>query len=128
LGITFLTLYSGWRFIHSEKFSREASLKVSKILTEKAGAKLSFTGVDFSLFPLSTTFKNVKVTKNDPALLDVAIVAEELEVAFTYSSFIASELEIDEFSLRSGSVDLITYKKKAFDIVFRYLKTKEIYV
>ncbi len=128
MGITFLTLYSGWRFIHSEKFSREASLKVSKILTEKAGAKLSFTGVDFSLFPLSTTFKNVKIAKNDPALLDVGIVAEELEVAFTYSSFIASELEIDEFSLRTGSVDIITHKKSDSDIVLRDLKTKEIFI
>lgn len=128
MGITCLTLYGGWRFIHSEKFSTEASLKVSKILTEKAGARLSFTGVDFSLFPLSTTFKNIKISKSDPTLLDVGIVAEELEVAFTYSSFIASELEIDEFSLRNGTVNLTTYKKDDSDIVLRNLKTKEIFI
>lgn len=127
MGITALTLYSGWRFIHSEKFSREASLKVSKILTEKAGAKLSFTGVDFSLFPLSTTFKNVQISKNDPNLMAVGIIAEELEVAFTYSSFIASELEIDEFSLRNGAVSLSTFKKDDSDIVLSDLKTKEIF-
>ncbi len=125
--ITFLTLYGGWRFIHSERFSREASLKVSKILTEKAGAKLNFTGVDFSLFPLSTTFKNVKISKTDPALLDISIAAEDLEVAFTYSSFISSELEIDEVSIRQGSVDLKIYKESEEDTIVRELKTREIF-
>ena len=127
LVISFLTLYGGWRFIHSEKFSREASLKVSKILTEKAGAKLNFTGVDFSLFPLSTTFKNVKISKNDPSLLDVSIEAQDLEVAFTYSSFISSELEIDEVSMRNGSVNLSIFKKSEDDIVISKLKTREIH-
>lgn len=125
--ITFLTLYSGWRFIHSEKFSRVASLKVSKILTEKAGAKLSFSGVDFSLFPLSTTFKNVKITKNDPALLNIDLEAKELEVAFTYSSFLASEPEIDEVNLRDGKVDLNIFKKSEDDINLKKLKTREIF-
>lgn len=127
MGITFLTLYGGWRFIHSERFSREASLKVSKILTEKAGAKLSFTGVDFSLFPLATTFKNVKISKSDPALLDVGLEAQELEVSFTYSSFLANELEINDFSLRNGLVKIATYKKDDSDIILRDLKTKEIF-
>lgn len=128
MGITFLTLYSGWRFIHSEEFSREASLKVSKILTEKAGSQLSFTGIDFSLIPLSTTFKNVKISKKDPALLDVDIVAESLEVAFTYSSFIASDPVIDELSLKNGSVKIIIHKKNDEDIVLRNLKTREIFL
>ncbi|MBY0413847.1 MAG: hypothetical protein K2Q18_06765, partial [Bdellovibrionales bacterium] len=107
--------------------SKEASLKVSKILTEKAGAKLSFSGVNFSLIPLSTTFKNVKISKHDPALLDVDIEASDLEVAFTYSSFIASEPEIDEISLRGGKVDLKIYKKNDSDIDIRKIKTKEIF-
>ena len=128
LVISFLTLYGGWRFIHSEKFSREASLKVSKILTEKAGAKLNFTGVDFSLFPLSTTFKNVVISKMDPALLDISIEAEELEVAFTYSSFISSDLEVDEVSIRNGAVKLNIYKKTEADIIVRELKTREIFL
>jgi translocation and assembly module TamB len=127
LGITFLTLYSGWRFIHSEKFSRVASLKVSKILTEKAGAKLSFSGVDFSLVPLSTTFKNVKITKNDPALIDVDVEAGELQVVFTYSSFIASEPEIDEVNIRDGLVSLKIHKKSEEDINLRKLKTREVF-
>jgi translocation and assembly module TamB len=126
-GFTFLTLYSGWRFIHSERFSREASLKVSKILTEKAGAELSFSGVGFSLFPLSTTFKNVKISKHDPTLLDVDIEAGEFEVSFTYSSFIASEPEIDEINIRDGSVDLKINKKSDDDIDLKTLKTKEVF-
>lgn len=127
MAITFLTLYGGWRFIHSEKFSKEASLKVSKILTEKAGAKLSFSGVTFSLVPLSTTFKNVKITKKDPALMDVDVEAAELQVVFTYSSFIASEPEIDEINIRDGALDLSIHKKSEEDIVFRKLKTREIF-
>ncbi|AUN96653.1 hypothetical protein C0V70_00725 [Bacteriovorax stolpii] len=127
LVITFLTLYGGWRFIHSERFSHEASMKVSKILTQKFGAQLSFSGVDFSLVPLSTTFKNVHVVKKDPTLLDVEVVAKELEVAFTYASFISSELEIDEVSVRDGSVDLDIYKKSEEDTIVRELKTREIF-
>lgn len=125
--ITFLTLFSGWRFIHSEKFSRVASLKVSKILTEKAGAKLSFSGVNFSLFPLSTTFKNVKITKNDPSLLDIDLEAKELQVAFTYASFLASEPEIDEVNLRDGKVNLKIFKKSEKDINLKRLKTREVF-
>ncbi|MBC7713918.1 MAG: translocation/assembly module TamB domain-containing protein [Rhizobacter sp.] len=127
LVMTFLTLFGGWKFIHSERFSKEASMKVSKILTEKIGAKLNFTGVDFSLFPLSTTFKNVKLSKSDPAVLDVSIEAQELEVAFTYSSFISNELEIDQVSIRNGAVNLNIFKKSDDDTDIRLLKTKEIF-
>ena len=127
LVLAFLILYGGWRFIHSERFSREASIRVSKILTQKIGAKLNFTDVRFSLFPLSTTFKNVIILKNDPALLDVSIQAKDLEVAFTYSSFIASELEIDEVSIREGAIKLVINKKTNDDIVFRNLKTREFF-
>ena len=102
-------------------------MKVSKILTQKFGAQLSFSGVDFSLVPLSTTFKNVHVVKKDPTLLDVEVVAKELEVAFTYASFISSELEIDEVSVRDGSVDLDIYKKSEEDTIVRELKTREIF-
>ncbi len=128
LGITFLTLYGGWRFIHSEKFSKEASLKVSEILTEKAGAQFSFTGVKFSLFPLSTTFKNIKLSKSDPELLNVEIAADELVVAFTYSSFIASAFEIDELSLKNGLINIVTHQKNDSKIILRDLKTKEIFI
>lgn len=127
LVITFLTLYGGWRFIHSEKFSHEASMKVSRILTQKFGAQLTFTGVDFSLIPLSTTFNNVHVVKKDPALLDVEVTAEDLEVSFTYSSFIASELEIDEVAVRNGSVKLDIYKKSEEDVILKELNTREIF-
>ena len=120
-------MYVGWKFIHSEKFSREISLRASKILTEKFGAKLDFSGVDFSLVPLSTTFKNVKIYKDDPALLDIAVEAAELEVAFTYSSFLASEPEIDEVSVREGFVKLKINKKSDDDIVLKNLKTREIF-
>lgn len=125
--MSFLTLFAGWRFIHSERFSKEISLRASKILTEKIGAKLDFNGVGFSLIPLSTTFKNVKIYKEDPALLDVALEAAELEVAFTYSSFIASELEIDEVSIRDGFVNLKINKKNEDDLVLKDLKTREIF-
>lgn len=126
--MSFLTLYSGWRFIHSEKFSREASMKVSGLLTKKAGAKLSFAGVKFSLFPLSTTFKNVKIYKNDREDFNIAIEADELEVAFTYSSFISSDLEIDEFSLKNGFIHIFSYKKNAPEIILRNLNTREIFI
>ena len=128
MGITFLTLYGGWKFIHSEKFSKEASMRVSKILTEKAGAKFSFTGVGFSLFPLKTTFKNVKLSKSDPELLNIDFVAEELVVAFTYSSFISSALEIDELIIKNGLINIITNSKDESQINLRALKTKEIFI
>jgi translocation and assembly module TamB len=113
--------------MHSEKFSKEVSYRVSKILTEKIGAKLEFSGVGFSLFPLSTTFKNVKIFKHDPALLDADVQAEELEVAFTYSSFIANELEIDEVSIRNGAVNLKIFKKNEDEINIRTLQTKDLF-
>jgi translocation and assembly module TamB len=127
LVISFLTLYGGWRFIHSEKFSRDISVRVSKILTEKAGAKLNFTGVEFSLIPLSTTFKNVTISKHDPKLLDLDLKAQDLEVSFAYSSFIASEPEIDEVSLRNGSMSLVIHKKSEDDIIISELNTKQVF-
>jgi translocation and assembly module TamB len=127
LVISFLTLYGGWRFIHSEKFSHDISARVSKILTEKAGAKLNFTGVEFSLIPLSTTFKNVTISKHDPKLFNLDLEAEDLEVTFAYSSFIASEPEIDEVSLRKGNVKLVINKKSEDDIILSELSTKEIF-
>lgn len=104
--LTLIILYGGWRFIHSEDFSRNISVKVSSLLTKKFGAKLSFTGVEFRLVPLSTTFKNVTIHRADPLTLDLDLNAEELSVAFTYSSFLSSNLEIDEVHLSRGSVEV----------------------
>src|SRR5689334_19483355 len=99
-----LTIYGAWRFIHSRKFSDKASQRVSEILTKKIGAKLSFTGVDFNMFPPSTVFKNVHIEKNDPTSADIDLSLEELAVSFTYSSFFASNLEVDDLILKNGSL------------------------
>ena len=105
---SFLTIYGGWRFIHSRKFSTQASQKVSEILTKKFGAKLAFTGVDFNIFPPSTIFKNVHIVKNDPQLIDIDLNVEELIVSFTYSSFFSSELEVDDLVLKNGALQFIS--------------------
>ena len=60
---TSLTVFGTWRFIHSQKFSEQASKKVSEILTKKIGAKLYFTGLEFSIFPPATIFKQVTIKK-----------------------------------------------------------------
>lgn len=125
--LSFIILYSGWLFIHSEKFSVEASNRVSEILTKKMGAELNFSGVEFSLIPLSTTFKNVYLVKNDPALLDIKIEARELEVNFEYSSFLSNNLEIDEVKISNGSIDLKINQKSNEPINFKKIKTEEVF-
>ena len=60
--------------------------------------------------------------------MDIKIEAKELEVAFTYSSFIASELQIDEVNLSEGEVELKIFKKDDKETIIRNLKTREIYV
>jgi translocation and assembly module TamB len=125
--LTLIVLYGGWRFIHSEKFSRDISIRVSQVLTKKFGAKLNFTGVDFKLVPLSTTFKNVSLEKKDPNLVDMDLVAEELTVEFTYSSFMGSNLEIDEVYLNRGSFDLQIHKKSEEETDVQHLDPAKIF-
>jgi translocation and assembly module TamB len=132
---SFLTVYGGWRFIHSRKFSDQASRKVSEILTKKIGAKLAFTGVDFNMFPPATIFKNVHIEKKDPAIIDVDLSVEELSVAFTYSSFFSSNLEIDDLVLKKGTLKIKTPDKntpdfdwKDFNLNKIFTKYSEIYL
>lgn len=122
-----VVLYGGWRFIHSEKFSHDISIRVSQILTKKFGANLNFSGVEFRLIPLSTTFKNVSLEKRDPKLLDMKLAAEEFTVAFTYSSFMGSNLEIDEVHLNRGSFNLQIHKKSEEEIDFEHLDPSKIF-
>jgi translocation and assembly module TamB len=130
---SFLTIFGAWRFIHSRNFSQKASLKVSEILTKKFGAKLEFTGVDFSLFPPATIFKNVHIIKNDPTLVDLDLSIEELGVSFTYSSFFSSNLEIDNLLLKKGTLTVVTHDKgpatnwKDLDFNKIYKKYSEYY-
>lgn len=125
--ISFLTIYGGWRFIHSRKFSDQASRKVSEVLTKKIGAKLSFTGVDFAIFPPSTIFKNVHIVKQDPNVLDVDLNVEQLRVSFTYSSFFSSELEIDDLTLRDGEIKIAVHKNDSPDINWKELNTRKVF-
>ena len=104
-------LYGAWIFIHTDKFSKEASLRVSKELFQKTGTDLKFDSVEFSLFPLKTVFKNVELFKNDPTLLKIAVTTKQLEVKFSYSSFLVRSLQIKEIEIYSGKVDLDIYKK-----------------
>lgn len=124
---SFFTIYGGWRFIHSRKFSDQASQKVSEILTKKFGAKLAFKGVDFNVFPPSTIFKNIHIEKIDPELADIDLYVEELTVSFTYSSFFSSDLEIDDLILKNGALKIVIYKTKKPDINWKELDLRKIY-
>jgi len=125
--ISFITIYGGWRFISSKEFSKKASIKVSEILTKKFGAKLAFTGVDFSIFPPATIFKKVHLEKNDPELANIDLNMEELIVSFTYSSFFSSNLEIDELTMRNGALELNTHKKNTPDINWKDINFNNIF-
>ncbi|MBP9681498.1 MAG: translocation/assembly module TamB domain-containing protein [Bacteriovorax sp.] len=125
---SFLAIYGGWRFIHSSRFSNEASLKVSDILTKKFGAKLSFSGVDFGIFPPSTIFKNVHIEKNDPQLANVDLLVEELVVSFKYSSFLSSELEIEDLNLKNGELKILLADTKTPEIHWDELSTKDFFL
>lgn len=113
--------------MHSRRFSDQASQKVSEILTKKIKAQLSFTGVDFNIFPPATIFKNVHIQKKDSTLADVDLVVEELMVSFTYASFFSSELEIDELTLKNGKVVVLTHKNDEPDFNWKELNTKKIF-
>lgn len=124
---SFLTIYGGWRFIHSRNFSDKASQKVSEILTKKIGAKLSFTGVGFGIFPPSTYFKNVHIEKNDPNLVDINLNLEELRVSFTYTSFFSSNLAIDDLTLKNGNISIVTHDTKKPDFDWKKINLKELF-
>ena len=113
---SFLAIYGGWKFIHSQDFSQRASRKISEVLTKKAGAKLSFSEMDFSLLPPSTIFKKVKITKSDPSLGDIDLSFEEVGVYFTYSSFFSSDLEVDDLKIKNGLIKIKTIDSKSPDI------------
>ncbi len=127
ISFSLLTLFGAWKFIHSEKFSKEASLKVSRILTEKLGVSLNFKGVEFSLIPLATTFKNVTISKNVKDELDATLELTSLEIAFTYSSFIASELEIDKVTLSKGQINLKIKESDGPDVILREINIQEVF-
>jgi translocation and assembly module TamB len=122
-------LYGAWRFIHSERFSAFASKKVSTILTKKMGAKLSFSRVDFSMFPPSTIFKNVQLVKNEKDKFNLALSLEEFGVAFKYASFFSSNLEIDELTLKGGVLNLdISNNPNEPDIEWRKINLKNLFL
>ena len=125
--LVFLTLYVGWRFLHSENFSQKASRDVSKLLTEKAGIKLNFTGISFELFPLSTNFKNVKIIKDFDGQGHLDINVKDITVTFTYSSFLSSNLEIEKLAIDSGRIAL-NFKESQENIKWNELDTKKIFL
>lgn len=127
IAICLLTFWGGWTFIHSKKFSEAASKRVSYLLTKKIGAQLSFEGVEFNMFPPSTIFKNVVVTKNDPNKFNIAISLKEFGVYFTYASFLGGNLEIDELLLKDGDVVADILKKDDSDIDWKNLKLDEVF-
>jgi translocation and assembly module TamB len=122
------TIYAGWIFIHSKKFSESASKKVSEILTKKFGAKLKFEQVAFGMFPPSTTFKKVSIQKDVKDKFSIDIGLDEFEVSFSYASFISSSLDISEIVLRNGSINVgIVHDEKEPDFEWRKLKLTEIF-
>ena len=125
--VTSLTVFGAWRFIHSHKFSEQASKKVSEILTKKFGAKLSFVAIDFSIFPPATIFKQVHIEKRDPLLADLDILVDELAVSFTYTSFFSSNLEIDDVTLKNGSISIVQNKHDDSNIEWKKIDLKKIY-
>ena len=124
---TFLAIYGGWRFIHSQDFSQRASKKISEVLTKKAGAKLSFSEMDFTFLPPSTMFKKVRITKNDPALADIDLSFEEVGVFFTYSSFFSSDLEVDDLKIKNGLIKIKTNDEKSPEIKWDELNLMAIF-
>lgn len=124
---TFATVFGAWRFIHSRKFSDQASLKVSEILTKKIGAKLSFKGVDFEMFPPATIFKNVHIEKDTINVADVDLEMEELKVSFTYGSFFSSDLKINELTLKNGKVLIVTHKKETPDFNWKEINFRKLF-
>lgn len=117
-----------WRFIHSERFSKEISQRVSLILTKKIGAELVFKKVEFGLFPPATRFKDVSLIKSHQEKLGADIVLEELGVYFTYASLFSSNLEIDELELKNGKLKVeIDEDKNSPDIDWKKLDLKDLY-
>lgn len=126
--LSFSTIYGGWVFIHSEKFSIAASKKISDILVRKVGAKLSFERVAFSMFPPSTTFKNVKLLKENSDKFNIDLSLSEFSVNFTYLSFLSSNLEIDELNLKDGRLNLnIPENKNEPDIDWKKVRINELF-
>lgn len=83
--------------------------------------------MDFTIFPPSTIFKNVHVEKNDPSFADIDLNVEELIVSFTYSSFIASDLEIDDLNLKNGALKIATFDSDTPDFNWKDLDFKKLY-
>jgi translocation and assembly module TamB len=79
------------------------------------------------MFPPSTIFKNVHIEKNDPTSADIDLTLEELSVSFTYSSFFASNLEVDDLILKNGSLKVKTYDTNSPDINWKDISFKKIY-
>lgn len=120
-------IYGAWRFIHSKKFSEHASKKVSEILTKKAGAHLTFEGMDFNFFPPATVFKKVHIIKIDPKVANVDLELNEVSVAFAFSSFFSSDLEIEDLYLNNGRIKLSVPDKESPDIQWENLSTQDIF-
>jgi translocation and assembly module TamB len=100
---------------------------VSEVLTKKIKAKLSFTGVDFGIFPPSTIFKNVHIEKLDPVLADIDMQVEELNVSFTYASFFSSNLEIDDLTLKNGKIAVVTHNQSSPEINWKELSVRKLF-
>lgn len=117
-----------WRFIHSEKFSKEISQRVSLLLTEKVGVDLKFRKVEFGVFPPSTKFREVVLNKPLQDKNGAEIVVQELGVYFTYASLFSSNLEIDELELKNGNVKLqIEEDKTSPEINWKKINIEDLF-
>lgn len=79
------------------------------------------------MFPPATIFKNVHIEKRDPATADVDLAIEELKVAFTYSSFFSSNLEIDDLILKKGTLMVKTPDDESPDFDWKKLNLKKFF-
>ena len=79
------------------------------------------------MFPPSTTFKTVHIEKNDPKIAYLYLDVAELSVSFTYSSFFASNLEIDDLIIKDGLLKITTTQTKSPDINWRELSVSNVF-
>lgn len=120
-------IVGGWRFINSESFSKDLSIKVSELLLNKTQVDATFGKIDFVAFPPKTILRDLTVKKRVEGVIDVALQVKTVEIDFSLANVISKKLELSSVSISGGKVDLKILDQTESEIDWQKLELKKYF-
>lgn len=125
--LTAAMIVGGWKFINSDSFSKDLSIKVSELLLNKTQVDATFGKIDFVAFPPKTILRDLKVKKRIEGVIDLELEVKTVEIDFSFSNIISKKLELSSVNISEGKVKLKVLDQTESNIDWKKLDLKRYF-